>query len=137
MEFLSNFSPISNNLLNKLLHKTIGESCWKIPFSILQLTNKAEKAILWSKIHFFRNVARFARKLLSIRRLLLTHSKLIGTPCIRQITQFLGLGPWPMMNWVDQPPPTDYLSVPRCKIYDTITIAKDNATRKTLCKQLP
>ena len=55
-----------------------------------------------------------------------------------KITQFSRLGPWPMMNWVDRPPPTHYLSVPRCKIYDTITIAKDdNATRKTLCKQLP
>ena len=36
----------------------------------------AKKAIFWSKIHFFRNVARFARKLLSIRTLLLTYSKL-------------------------------------------------------------
>ena len=58
------------------------QSCWKIPFSILQLTNKAEKANFWSKIRFFRNVARFSRKLLSIRTLLLTYSKLVGTPCM-------------------------------------------------------
>ena len=58
------------------------QSCWKNPFSSLQFTNKAKKAILWSKIRFFRNVARFARKLLSIRILLLTHSKLVGTPCL-------------------------------------------------------
>ena len=58
------------------------QSCLKIPFSFLQFKNKAKNAIFWSKIHFFRNVARFARKLLSIRKLLLTHSKLVGTPCI-------------------------------------------------------
>ena len=58
------------------------QSCWKIPFSILQFTKEAEYAISWSKIRFFRNVARFARKLLSIRILFLTHSKLVGTPCI-------------------------------------------------------
>ena len=59
------------------------QSCLKIPFSFLQFKNKAKNAIFWSKIHFFRNVARFARKLLSIRILLLTHSKLVGTPCKR------------------------------------------------------
>ena len=58
------------------------QSCWKIPFSILQFTKEAEYAISWSKIRFFRNVARFAHKFLSIRTLLLTHSKLVWTPCI-------------------------------------------------------
>ena len=57
------------------------QSGWKIPFSILQFTKEAEKAIFWSRIWFFRNVAWFACKLLSIRTLLLTHSKLVGTPC--------------------------------------------------------
>ena len=48
----------------------------------MQFTKEAEYAIFWSKIRFFRNVALFARKLLSIRILFLTHSKLVGTPCI-------------------------------------------------------
>ena len=61
--------------------RQLDQSSLKIPFLSLQFTNKAEKAILWSKIQYFRNVARFACKLLSIRKLLLTHSKLVGTPC--------------------------------------------------------
>ena len=60
--FLSNFFPISNNLLNKLLHKTIGVKLLKILFSFQQFLKKAEKAFFWSKIHFFVNDARFARK---------------------------------------------------------------------------
>ena len=35
--FLSKFSPISNNLLNKSLHKIMEKSCFKKPLSILQL----------------------------------------------------------------------------------------------------
>ena len=54
---------------------------YKFHFHFLQFTKKAKKAIFWSKIHFFRKIARFARKLQSIRTLLLTHSKLVGTPC--------------------------------------------------------
>ena len=61
--FLSNLSPISKDLINKLLHKMIGEKLLKDPFSILQLTKKAKLAIFWSKIHFFVNVARLALKL--------------------------------------------------------------------------
>ena len=86
--FLSNFTPISDNLINKLLHQTLEQSCLRIPFSFLQFKKKAKNAIFWSKIHFFRNVARFARKLLSIRTLLLTYSKLVGTPCITKIFIF-------------------------------------------------
>ena len=36
-------------LLNILLHNT---NCFKKPFSFLQFTKKAQKAIFWSKIHF-------------------------------------------------------------------------------------
>ena len=43
--FFSNFSPILNNLLDKLLHKTIGAKLLKIPFSFLQLDKNAQKAI--------------------------------------------------------------------------------------------
>ena len=57
------------------------QSCLKIPFSILQCTKKEEKAIFLEHNTFFWNVACFARKFLSIRTLLLTHSKLVGTPC--------------------------------------------------------
>ena len=77
------------------------KSCWKIPFSILQLTNKAKKAIFWSKIHFFRNVARFAPKLLSIRTLLLTYSKLVGTPCSLSIFSFFTLHFSTYFHWVE------------------------------------
>ena len=61
--FLSNLSPISNDLINKLLHKMIGEKLLKDPFSILQLTQKAKLTIFWSEIHFFVNIAHFAHKL--------------------------------------------------------------------------
>ena len=72
MEFLSNFSPIvlCSNLLSKLFE--IGKKLLKNPFSILQFSKKAKKAIFWSKIQFFVNVARFARK---------KYPKLARTPC--------------------------------------------------------
>ena len=82
MDFLATFLQFQTIYYINYYIRQLEQSCWKIPFSILQLTNKAKKAIFWSKIHFFRNIARFARKLLSIRILLLTHSKLVGTPCI-------------------------------------------------------
>ena len=59
----SNFAPIvlCSNLFSELLK--IGEKLLKIPFSILQFTKKAEKAILRSRIQtFFVNDARFAHK---------------------------------------------------------------------------
>ena len=65
--FLSHFSPISDNLLNKLLHKIIGEKCLKIPFSFLQFAKNAEKGIFWCRIHFFVKFVIFAGKLLSFR----------------------------------------------------------------------
>ena len=64
--FLSNFSPITNNLLNKLLHKTIGEKFLKIPFSFLQFTKNGSKAILWSTIHISSKNRNF-RKRCSLR----------------------------------------------------------------------
>ena len=42
--FLSNFSPISNNLLNKLLHKTIGAKLLKNPFSFFADHKKGSKS---------------------------------------------------------------------------------------------
>ena len=47
----------------------IGEKLLKIPFSFLQFTKKAQKAILWSRIHFFVKFVIFAGKLLSFRAL--------------------------------------------------------------------
>ena len=41
------------------------KSCLNIHFHFLQFSKKAQKAIFWSKIHFFENVANFACKLLS------------------------------------------------------------------------
>ena len=58
------------------------KSCWKFHFHFLQFTKKAQKAIIWSKIHFFENFVIFDYKLLSFRILHLAHSKLVGTPCI-------------------------------------------------------
>ena len=90
--FVSNFSPISNNLLNKLLKRQLEQSCLKIPFSILQFTKKAQKAILWSRIHFFVKFVIFTGKLLSFRILHLAYPKLVGTPCIKlAVYQYLTL----------------------------------------------
>ena len=79
--FLSHFSPISDNLLNKLLHMIIGEKLLKKAFSFLQFTKKAQKAILWSRIHFFEKFVIFAGKLLSFRILRLACPKHVRTPC--------------------------------------------------------
>ena len=65
MEFLSNFSPIvlCSNLLSKLFE--IGKKLLKNPFSILQFSKKAKKAIFWSKIQFFVNFKSFKIGLVS------------------------------------------------------------------------
>ena len=55
--------------------------CLKIPFSILQFTKKAKKAIFWSRVHFFVKLVIFVGKLLSFRILHLACPKLVGTPC--------------------------------------------------------
>ena len=62
------------------------QSCNEIPFSILQFTKKAEKAVFWSRIRFFGKFAIFAYKLLSFRILHLAYPKLVGTPCTLHIT---------------------------------------------------
>ena len=80
--FLSHFSPISDNLLNKLLHKIIEEKLPKNSIFIFAVQKKAEKAILWSRIRFFGKFVIFAYKLLSFRILHLAHPKLVGTPCM-------------------------------------------------------
>ena len=48
----------------------------------MQFTKKAQKAILWSRIHLFVTFVIFAGKLLSFRILHLTNPKLVGIPCI-------------------------------------------------------
>ena len=85
MDFFSNFSPIilCSNLCSKLFEN--GEKMLKNPFSFLQFTKKAQKAILWSRIHFFVKFVIFAGKLLSFRILHLACPKLVGTPCRRLI----------------------------------------------------
>ena len=47
----------------------------------MQFTKEAQKAILWSRIHFFVKFVTFAYKLLSFRILDLAHPKLVGTHC--------------------------------------------------------
>ena len=59
-----------------------GEKLLKKAFSFLQFTKKAQKAILWSRIHFFVKFVIFAGKLLSFRILHLACPKHVGTPCI-------------------------------------------------------
>ena len=60
------------------------KSCRKIPVWFLQFTKKAEKAIFWSRIHFFRKFVTFIGKLLSFR---IPHlAKLVGTPSIRVVS---------------------------------------------------
>ena len=58
------------------------KSCLKIPFVFLQFTKKAQKAILWSRIHVFVTFVIFAGKLLSFRILHLACPKHVRTPCI-------------------------------------------------------
>ena len=65
------------------------QSCWKIPFSILQFTKKAQKAILWSRLHFFIKFVIFAGKLLSFWILYLACPKHVGTPCIFDESNFM------------------------------------------------
>ena len=62
------------------------KTCLKIPFSILQLAKKAEKAIFWSRIHFFVKLVIFVGKLLTFRILHLAYPKLVGTPCMYLMT---------------------------------------------------
>ena len=82
MDFWNNFSPISNNLLNILLHKTIGEKLLKNSiFNSCSSQKRLKKQFFGAKYIFFINVARFARKLLGLRTLHLTYSKHVGTPC--------------------------------------------------------
>ena len=82
MEFSSNFSPIvlCSNLFSRLFE--IGEKMLKNPFSFLQFTKKAQKAILWNRIHFFVKFVNFTGKLLSISILYLACPKHVGTPCM-------------------------------------------------------
>ena len=42
------FKQLFSSSLNRLLRKT---DCFKKPFSILQFTKKAQKAIFWSEMH--------------------------------------------------------------------------------------
>ena len=80
--FLSNFAPISNNLLIILLLKTIGEKLLKNSiFNSCSSQKRLKKQFFGAKYIFFINVARFARKLLGLRTLHLTYSKHVGTPC--------------------------------------------------------
>ena len=78
---LSNFSPISNNLLNKLLHNTIGEKLLENSIFNCAVHKKASKSNFLEQNTFFVNVSRFARNLLSFRTLCLAYFKLVWTPC--------------------------------------------------------
>ena len=56
MEFLSNFFPISNNLLNKLLHKIIGEKLLKSPVALFTVDKKGSKSNFMEQNTFFRKL---------------------------------------------------------------------------------
>ena len=67
------------HLLSKLIHNT---KCFKKPFFNLQFIKKANKAISWSDIHFFRKLRNFLlQTFLSFKTWYLSYSKLVGTPC--------------------------------------------------------
>ena len=61
--FLSNFSPISNNLLNRLLHKIIGEKLLQNSIFIFTVHRKGSKCNFWNEIYIYVKVSGFARKL--------------------------------------------------------------------------
>ena len=85
MELFLQLSYVVIHLANCL---KLEKSCFKIPFSILQLTKKAEKAILWSRIRFFGKFVIFAGKLLSFKMLHLANPKHVGTPCIKLLSHY-------------------------------------------------
>ena len=73
--FVSNFSPISNNLLNKLLHKIIGAKMLKNSiFNSCSSQKRLKKQFFGAKYIFFVNYARFALKHIW------AYSKLVRTP---------------------------------------------------------
>ena len=75
MEFLGNFFQKFYVVIYLVNCLKLEKSGFKIHFHFLQFTKKAQKAIFWSRIHFFVNVARFARKHF------LAYPKLVWTPC--------------------------------------------------------
>ena len=75
---LSNFSPISNNLLNQLLHKTIGEELLENSIITVCSSQKRLKTQFFGAKYIFLY---FFASLSSLRRLHLAYSKLVRTPC--------------------------------------------------------
>ena len=53
MDFKATFLQFQTIYKINYYIRQLEKSCLKIPISILQLTNKAKKAIFWSKIRFF------------------------------------------------------------------------------------
>ena len=56
MEFSSNFAPISTNLLNKLLHKTIGEKLLKNSIFNIAVHKNGSKSNFMEQNTFFRKI---------------------------------------------------------------------------------
>ena len=63
MEFLSNFFPIANNLLSKLLHKTIGAKLLKNSIFIIAVHKKGQKSNFMEQNTFFWEI----RKIRNLR----------------------------------------------------------------------
>ena len=75
--FWSNFSPISNNLLSKLLYKTIGESRLIFHFQFCSWQKKSRTQFFGAE-YIFSN---FFDSLTNFRKSHFAYSKLAWTPC--------------------------------------------------------
>ena len=70
--FLSNFSPISDNLLNKLLHKTIGEKLLKTTFSLFAVHKKGSKSNFLEHNTIFRKIRNLRLKTSELQNITLS-----------------------------------------------------------------
>ena len=86
------------------------KSCLKIHFHFLQFTKKTQKVIFWSRIHFFVNVARFARKHF------LAYPKLVWTPSTYAFRDVIFEHAW---NYLDELISTCSVSVIRNLAFQT------------------
>ena len=95
------------------------KSCLKIPFSFLQFTKKAEKAIFGAK-YIFRKICNLcAGKLLSFRKLYLAYSKHAGTLCTNSFSTFDNFNFWHWSGFrIDSP--SGPMAWTSCRILETI-----------------
>ena len=70
--FLSNFSQISNNLLNRLLNKTIGEKLLKTTFSLFAVHKKGSKCNFLEHNTIFRKIRNLRLKTSELQNITLS-----------------------------------------------------------------